>query len=182
MRRFLLLIALLFAPYAAQAQGFLTLTSTQIGEGKEVPRSAVSSQNDCGGENISPALDWTGAPKGTKGFALTMFDPDAPNGGYLHWVVFNIPPNVFSLPSDAGKADSRKLPKGALSIGNSSGKNGYTGPCPPVGDKPHHYEFTIYAMPDTFTFYPLSAIGAPTVKWLQEKALESNRLTATYQR
>lgn len=99
----------------------------------------------CNGQNVSPALSWSNAPKGTKSFAITVYDPDAPTGsGWWHWIVFDIPANVTSLPADAGK--SGKLPKGSIEAVTSYGKKGFGGACPPKGDKPHRYIFTVYAL------------------------------------
>jgi Raf kinase inhibitor-like YbhB/YbcL family protein len=98
----------------------------------------------CSGENLSPQLSWKDAPKDTKSFAITLYDPDVPTGsGWWHWVVVNIPANVTSLPTGAsGKA----MPKGALEITNDYGTVGFGGPCPPKGDKPHRYIVTVYAL------------------------------------
>jgi len=94
---------------------------------------------DCGGENRSPALAWSEAPKGTKSFALVVRDPDAPvAGGFTHWVVYNIPAQQHAL------ADNAKLAADQLGI-TSLGKPGYYGPCPPPGPA-HHYFFVLYAL------------------------------------
>ena len=86
-------------------------------------------------------------PEGTKSFALTCFDPDAPTGsGFWHWVVVNIPPDVTELPLDAGNQRSGKLPDGALQVRNDVGTREYVGPCPPQGDHPHRYLFTVFAV------------------------------------
>src|ERR1044071_7350477 len=101
----------------------------------------------CAGGNRSPHLRWSGAPEGTKSFAVTCFDPDAPTGsGFWHWVVVNIPPTVTELPLDAGNPKSGKLPAGALEVRTDFGKPGYGGPCPPQGAHPHRYVFTVSAV------------------------------------
>jgi len=107
----------------------------------------------CKGENLSPALEWRHVPAGTKSLALQVYDPDAPTGsGFWHWAVYNIPPTTTSLARGAGN-DAGRLPAGAFG-GNTdfmdtgaTGANGnYGGPCPPQGDKPHRYIFTLYAL------------------------------------
>lgn len=97
----------------------------------------------CSGENISPQLSWENAPKGTKSFAITVYDPDAPTGsGWWHWVVFDIPSNKTTLASGFGNSDS----KGAIQGITDYGKTGFGGACPPVGDKAHRYIFTVHAL------------------------------------
>ena len=99
----------------------------------------------CNGENKSPELHWSDIPKGTKSFALTVFDPDAPTGsGWWHWIVVNIPANVTQLPEDASA--KHLLPKGAVETVTDFGRPGFGGPCPPKGDKAHAYIFTLYAL------------------------------------
>jgi len=107
----------------------------------------------CTGGNVSPALEWKNPPPGTQSFSLQMFDPDAPTGsGFWHWAVYNIPANVTGLAQGAGNALAN-LPVGSHG-GNTdfmdtgaTGENGnYGGPCPPEGDRPHRYIFTLFAL------------------------------------
>jgi Raf kinase inhibitor-like YbhB/YbcL family protein len=101
----------------------------------------------CNGENLSPQLSWSDAPPGTKSFALTCYDPDAPTGsGFWHWVVVNIPKDVISLDLGAGGMKSGTLPAGALQTRTDFGAPGYGGPCPPAGDHPHRYLFSVFAV------------------------------------
>lgn len=102
----------------------------------------------CSGQNISPALKWSGAPADTKSFALLVHDPDAPTGGagWWHWLVVNIPSGTTELRKDAGRPDGSNLPFGAMQVATDFGGPGWGGPCPPAGDKPHRYNFTLYAL------------------------------------
>jgi Raf kinase inhibitor-like YbhB/YbcL family protein len=137
-------LALALAANSAQA---LSLTSPDIKPGARIADEQVFNSFGCTGKNISPALSWKDAPKGTKSFALSVYDPDAPTGsGFWHWVVFNIPADVTSLAKGAGDPKSADAPKGAVQSRTDFGVPGYGGPCPPKGDKPHHYQFTIFAV------------------------------------
>ena len=103
----------------------------------------IPARYSCEGENISPELTWSGAPKGTKSFALVLHDPDAPHrGGYTHWVVFNIPADVTNIAENVPK--QANFPGGGTQGKNDSGGTGYTGPCPPSGS--HRYYFHLYAV------------------------------------
>ncbi len=101
----------------------------------------------CGGENKSPVLKWSGAPKDTKSFVVTVYDPDAPTGsGFWHWFVYNIPADTMELKADAGNASNANLPKGAKQNRIDYGFAAWGGACPPPGDKPHRYIFTVHAL------------------------------------
>src|SRR5690348_5735490 len=102
MRRLALLAAASLFALPAHAQGRFTLTGTDLKAGGTVPLRHVYNGMGCQGQNVSPALRWSGAPAGTKSFAVTTYDPDAPTGsGFWHWVVYNIPASVTSLPESA---------------------------------------------------------------------------------
>lgn len=101
----------------------------------------------CDGANMSPALSWKDAPKGTKSFALTVHDPDAPTGsGWWHWVVLDIPASTTSLPEDAGNIGKKLMPKGAIQSLTNFGVSGFGGACPPIGHGFHRYVFTLHAL------------------------------------
>ena len=100
-----------------------------------------------GGQDESPQLSWSGAPAGTKGYAVTVFDPDAPTAsGFWHWAVLNIPADVTSLPAGAGSRDGAALPAGALQLKNDAGFAGYLGAAPPTGHGPHRYLIMVHAV------------------------------------
>src|SRR3954468_3461692 len=101
----------------------------------------------CTGQNISPALSWSNPPAGTKSFAVTMYDPDAPTGsGFWHWVVFDIPVNIKELKSGVGDLTKNIAPAGSIQSITDFGKPGYGGPCPPEGHGFHEYLITVYAL------------------------------------
>ncbi len=130
----------------ANAQN-LNLTSAEIKEGATIGNEQVFKGFGCTGGNVSPSLSWSGAPSGTKSFAVSIYDPDAPTGsGWWHWVVYNIPPGVTSLPKGAGDMKKKLMPKGAIQSRTDFGTAGYGGPCPPTGDKPHRYQITVFAV------------------------------------
>src|SRR5919202_4086588 len=128
----------------------MQVTSTSFKEGERLSMDHVLSEDygfGCNGKNQPPQLSWSGAPDGTRSFALTCYDPDAPTGsGFWHWVVVNIPANVSELPVDAGNPRGSGLPSGALQTRTDFGAPGYGGPCPPQGDHPHRYFFTVVAV------------------------------------
>jgi len=146
MKTLLILFGLAFLAITSlvQAEGFV-LTSADIAG--QLSNKEVFSGFGCSGENISPALSWENAPQGTKSFAVTMYDPDAPTGsGWWHWLIFDIPRNVFSLQSNVGKIGYSLAPKASIQSITSFGQSGFGGACPPIGDRPHQYIFTVYAL------------------------------------
>ena len=126
-----------------QAQTF-TLKSADIGG--QATQKEFYNGFGCTGQNISPQLSWENAPAGTKYFAVTMYDKDAPTGsGWWHWLIFNIPADVKELKAGAGNIDKNLAPKEAVQSVTDYGKPGYGGPCPPPGE-PHQYVITVYAL------------------------------------
>ncbi len=129
----------------AQKPESFTLLSADVGGQADIRQ--VFSSFGCTGKNISPQLSWVNAPAGTKSFAVTMYDPDAPTGsGWWHWLVFDIPAGTMELPSGAGSGNVEGLPVGAVQSRTDYGSAGYGGPCPPPGHGPHQYIVTIYAL------------------------------------
>ena len=130
-------------PSTAQKPTTFTLTSDNL-SGQATPAEGFEG---CGGQNISPQLSWVNAPEGTKSFAITMYDPDAPTGsGWWHWLAVNLPADVTSLAQGAGNPKTPKLPEGVIQTLNDYGQSGYGGPCPPAGHGPHQYIITIHAL------------------------------------
>ncbi|MFZ5426982.1 MAG: YbhB/YbcL family Raf kinase inhibitor-like protein [Thermodesulfobacteriota bacterium] len=175
------LAALVWAA-SAHAAGF-TLESPSISDGGSLPSEQILNGFGCSGPNISPALQWSGAPAGTRSFAVTVYDPDAPTGsGWWHWVVFDIPAAAASLPAGAGDAKGSGLPRGSVQSRTDFGKPGFGGACPPAGDKPHRYVITVYAL-DVERLGPgPDASGAMVGFNLNAHALAKATLTATYGR
>jgi Raf kinase inhibitor-like YbhB/YbcL family protein len=128
----------------AFAQATFTLASKDLMPGKPVGAAYVYDGDGCNGKNESPHLQWSGAPPGTKSFAITMFDPDAPGRGWWHWAVAGIPADVRQLPSNASASGFLKKHH-AVEARNDFDKAGYSGPCPPRG-QPHRYIVTVYAL------------------------------------
>ena len=133
-----------FAAPSARAEGPFTVSSDELTPGGRVPAANVFDRGDCKGENRSPQLSWRNPPPGTRSYAITIFDPDAPGHGWWHWAVAGIPASVTSVPADASASGFlRRI--GASEARNDFGIDGYGGPCPPPG-KPHRYIVTVYAL------------------------------------
>lgn len=173
-----------------------SLTSPDLVDGVFASRH-IANGFGCTGQNLSPALEWSGVPPGTQSLALTMHDPDAPTGsGFWHWTVYNLPASATGLARGAGNLANR-LPAPALpgmNDFNDTGVNGtngsYGGPCPPVGDKAHRYVFTLYALavPDLHAAAGIPVSGTPALhsfvlnRGLGDKVLGTAILTASHGR
>jgi Raf kinase inhibitor-like YbhB/YbcL family protein len=182
MRKMILTIMalILLAAGTAGAQGF-TLKSDDMGG--QLTLTQVYSGFGCTGKNISPALKWINAPEGTKSFAVTVYDPDAPTGsGWWHWVIFNIPANVTELKADAGRPEKKLAPEGSVQSITDYGVPGFGGACPPEGDKEHRYVFTIYAL--KIAKLDLDAKASPAMAgfYLNNNTIAKASLIAYYQR
>jgi len=112
----------------------ITVTSPAFKDGGTIPK-----RYSCDGQAISPPLRWSGVPGGARELVLLVDDPDAPGGTFVHWVLFKLAPDLRGL-------DPGRVPAGARQGKNSAGDTGWAGPCPPGGDAPHHYVFSLYAL------------------------------------
>jgi Raf kinase inhibitor-like YbhB/YbcL family protein len=163
--------------------GDLKLKSPELNQGKRLGMEQVFSSFGCTGKNISPALQWEGAPKNTKSLAVTVYDPDAPTGsGWWHWIIFNIPANITSLSKNAGDPASGLAPAGSVQSRTDYGTPGYGGACPPVGDKPHRYQFTVYALDIEKLPLDVNASGAMVGFNLHQHTLAKSSITVYYSR
>jgi len=125
-----------------------TVTSTTVDDGAEFGKAQYSGAFGVpGGEDVSPQLSWSGAPEGTKSYAVTVYDPDAPTqSGFWHWSVANIPAGVTSLPEGAGDAEGSGLPEGAYQLPNDAGQPSFIGAAPPAGHGAHRYFIVVHAL------------------------------------
>lgn len=169
------------ATVAAQTRGAQTGFHLSSADVKTTFAPAqIANTFGCSGGNVSPQLSWTGAPAGTKSFAITLYDRDAPTGsGWWHWVAVNIPASVMQLASGASPS---KMPAGTVETRTDFGKPGYGGPCPPPGDKPHRYLFTIYALKVDKLDIDAQASGAMAGFMIRSNSLGSATFTATFGR
>ena len=164
------------------AAGKLMLASTDISAGGQIAEAQVFNGFGCKGGNVSPALSWSNPPAGTRSFALLMHDPDAPTGsGWWHWVVYNIPASVSSLPAGAGDPQKNLLPAGVVQGRTDFGTPGYGGPCPPPG-KPHHYYLRLYALKVARLDVPADATAAYIGFMVRMQSLGKAELMGVYGR
>ncbi len=180
MHRLLLTAVLAASSTLAMANGF-TLSSPEIHG--TISQSFEYNGFGCSGLNKSPALKWSGAPKDTRSYAVTMYDPDAPTGsGWWHWQVINIPAAVTELAADSGALHSTLLPAGAIQGRSDFGSAAWGGVCPPQGDKPHRYIFTVYALKTDKLEIPADATAALTGYMIHANMLGKASFTARYGR
>lgn len=138
---------------------------------------AIPAEFTCTGANTSPPLAWADAPSGTKSFALLLEDPDAPGGTFRHWGVYDLATDRHELAAGAGQSGSADLKQAR----NDFGDNNYGGPCPPPGDRPHHYVFRVMAL-DVEKLSPEPGQVADIVDAMHGHVLASAFLVADYQR
>ncbi len=163
------------------AQSTFTLSSTDLGG--EATINEEFNGFGCVGKNQSPQLSWKNAPEGTKSFAITMYDPDAPTGsGWWHWVVFDIPADVNELVSNAGNVALNLAPKDAIQSITDYGANGYGGPCPPEGHGLHQYIITVHALKTDKLGLKANTNPAVVGYYLWNNTLAKASLVTYYQR
>ena len=182
MHRTLIAAVLLAAAAGAQAAPF-QLRSPDIKPNATMDKRFEANVFGCTGENKSPALKWSGAPKGTRSYAVTVYDPDAPTGsGWWHWSVINIPADVTELKPDAGNASGANLPPGARQVRIDYGVAAWGGACPPPGDKPHRYVFTVHALKTDKLDIPQDATAALAGFMINANSIGKASFTAKYGR
>lgn len=163
--------------------GNFTLKSPQLQEDSQLNEEQVFSGFGCSGKNISPALHWESAPENTKSFAVTVYDPDAPTGsGWWHWIIFNVPGNVADLAKNSGNPTAGLAPAGSIQSITDFGQPGYGGACPPQGNKPHRYQFTVYALDIENLPLDENASGAMVGFYLNQHVLAKSTITVYYSR
>jgi len=160
------------APGEKGAQA-IEIRSTAFPQGGAIPV-----KHTCDGEDLSPALAWTGAPTGTKSYALVCGDPDAPGGTWVHWFLFNIPGNAKGLAE--GVPEGATMVNGARHGANSWGNMAYGGPCPPPGPA-HHYHFKLYALDDVLVLEP-GAEKEALLAMMEGHVLATGEVVGTYAR
>lgn len=180
-----IIVALLCAACltACTVNNRFNMSSPDFKAGHTLAPAQVLKGFGCAGGNISPALSWQGAPTGTQSFAITAYDPDAPTGsGWWHWVIFNIPASTTNLSANAGNLNSKLAPAGSIQSRTDFGGPGYGGPCPPVGDSAHRYQFTVYALNVERLPLDANASGALVGFYLNQHALGRATLEGRYSR
>jgi Raf kinase inhibitor-like YbhB/YbcL family protein len=151
------------------------VTSPDVREGGTFPADAYADSFGCSGANQQIRLSWHGAPKGTRSYAVTMFDPDAPTGaGFWHWLTWDIPATDATLGSS--------LPAGAVAGTDDAGQTGYLGPCPPSGDITHHYRITVYALDTPSLDLPAATPATVTTFTMSSHVIGYATLTAKARR
>jgi Raf kinase inhibitor-like YbhB/YbcL family protein len=174
----------LVGPVCSAAGAKFRLSSADIKANGPIANKFVFQGFGCKGDNVSPALTWSGAPAGTQSFALLVHDPDAPTGGagWWHWVVYDIPAGATSIAQGAGAANGAGLPKGAMQGVTDFGAPGWGGPCPPEGGGTHHYHFTLHALKVAKLDIPAGATAALIGYMVNANSLGKASFTGLYGR
>jgi Raf kinase inhibitor-like YbhB/YbcL family protein len=158
------------------------VTSDDVTDGGTLATPHLSGLMGAGGEDRSPQLSWSGFPEGTKSFAVTCYDPDAPTAsGFWHWAVADIPASVTELPAGAGDENASSLPDGAVVLANDAGMKRFVGAAPPPGHGPHRYIFVVHAVDVESLGLPDGATPAFLGFNLFSHAIARATLTATHE-
>jgi len=161
----------------------LTLSSNDITQGELMAKAQEYNGFGCSGDDLSPHLKWSNIPQGTKSFAITAYDPDAPTGsGWWHWQVVNIPVSVLEVPTGAGNLKTSTVLSGASQVHNDYGSFGFGGACPPEGHGVHHYKFTVHALSIEKIELPENASSALAGYMINANTIESSSIVALYKR
>lgn len=170
-----LLLPVMFSPVDSFREGgsLMKINSPDFSDGANIPTRFT-----CEGENVPPRLEWSGVPAAAQSLALVVSDPDAPGGTFIHWVLYNLPPQTTELPE--GMPATERVSGGGSQGRNDFGRVGYGGPCPPPG-KPHRYIFTLYAL-DMAPDLPPGLNAARLNSLMRGHILEQASLTGLYQR
>jgi Raf kinase inhibitor-like YbhB/YbcL family protein len=161
-----------------------TVTSNDVEDGGTLSTPQLSGIFGAGGTDTSPHLAWSGFPEGTRSFAVTCYDPDAPTGsGFWHWAVYGIPADVTELPTGAGSEDGAGLPAGAVQLRHDGGVRQFLGAAPPEGHGPHRYYFVVHAL-DTDQLEVVDENSSPALLGfaMSGHTLARGMLVATYER
>jgi Raf kinase inhibitor-like YbhB/YbcL family protein len=160
----------------------LNVTSSDISDGQRLADPHASGRMGAGGQDRSPQLSWSGAPEGTRSYAVTCYDPDAPTqSGFWHWAVADIPADVNELASGAGDVDHPQMPAGAVTLRNDAGMRGYIGAAPPEGHGPHRYIFAVHAVDTDSLGLPEDATPAYLGFNLFSHTLARGTIVATFE-
>ncbi len=151
-------------------EDLIKFSSPEIKDGGTLPAALT-----CDGAGKKPTLVWREVRQDAVELVVVVDDPDAPDGTFTHWTLYRLPASGGS-----GLAPDGQFPAGVLEGKNSGGKAGWTPPCPPKGDKPHRYVFTIYGIPKGTTLEPGAEPDA--VEDVVATAVSYGRFTATYAR
>ncbi|MDY6933559.1 MAG: YbhB/YbcL family Raf kinase inhibitor-like protein [Spirochaetota bacterium] len=180
---FIIVISIYYQNYVGRdiienAESTLIVKSSAFNNGGMIP-----SRYTCESENISPEISWENAPEGTKSFVVIVTDYDAPSEKFpiitfVHWVVYNIPANVLSLPE--GVPVETNLDNGSMQGNRSFGGVGYTGPCPPMGT--HEYSFKVYALDTTLNLLPEDATKKRVLEFAKGHVLGIGELIGIYKK
>jgi Raf kinase inhibitor-like YbhB/YbcL family protein len=185
LRQTLVLLALGSLSASALGGDALQLSSPDLPPGKPVAERHTANAFGCHGPNESPLLQWSGAPAGTRSFAVTMYDPYRPPvSGWWHWIVYDLPATSTQLARKAGDPGSPDLPPGAkqgLPDGDAPQPH-YYGPCPDQGDPPHHYVITVYALSVEHLNVARTSTAANIDYEISQKTLAKASITRLYQR